>query len=94
MIVSENELKGVVVGKYLAMRGGKNVTSSAEFAYEEALPFCQFKYQSRAVSQFIKFSYLCVQNSRYKTILSRVNLYLLFSRRIHRGKKSGDVFVC
>ena len=28
MIVSENELKGVVVGKYLAMRGGKNVTSS------------------------------------------------------------------
>ena len=56
---------------------------------------CLFaKDQSRAVSQFIKFSDLYVQNSRDKTILvGRVNLYLLFSSRIHRGQKSGDVFV-
>ena len=55
---------------------------------------CLFaKDQSRAVSQFIKFSNLRVQNSRDKTILGRVNLYFLFSRPIHRGKKSGDVFV-
>ena len=56
---------------------------------------CLFaKDQSRAVSQFIKFSNLRVQNSRDKTILGRVNLYFLFSRRIHRGKKSGDVCDC
>ena len=56
---------------------------------------CLFaKDQSRAVSQFIKFSDLYVQNSRDKTILvGRVNLYLLFSSRIHRGQKSGDVCV-
>ena len=57
--------------------------------------FCLFaKDQSRAVTQFKKFSDLCVQNSRDKTILlGRVNLHLLFSRTIPRGQKSGDVCV-
>lgn len=82
----------MVVGKYLAIQDGKNVTSSIELPTRK---FCLFaKDQSRAVTQFKKFFDLCVQNSRDKTILlGRVNLHLLFSRPIPRGQKSGDVCV-